>query len=160
MVLLLKTYAVTVAGDYEVVTDQAGCVRRDKVNVGGATVTANFLAQSSAGGVTIQNTSTGGISTYAWSVIKVPCDVTTSAEMTPSFTGLTAGVYDIALTVSNAGFSGCTGTSAVTKKVSVGNGVGIAMDDFNDAFNQGVNAYTYPEGAFEAFPVTYCSKTS
>ncbi len=153
-----QTYSVTSAGDYEVVTNQAGCVRRDKVNVGGATVTANFLAQSSAGGVTIQNTSTGGISDYAWSVDQGTTNVTTSTDKTPSFTGLTAGVYDITLTVSNTGFSGCTGTSAVTKKVSVGNGVGIAMDDFNDAYNQGVNAYTYPEGRFEAFPVTYCSR--
>ena len=154
-----QTLAVTTSGFYEVIaTDAQGCTRRDAVNVFDGPLSADFVAVPSAGGFTINNTSTGGVSNYTWTVKKGTTNSATSTDASPVFTGLTAGIYDVTLVINNSGF-GCTGTSTKTKKVTVGQGAGIAMDDFNGLYEKGVNLYTYGPGAnFDPFPVTFCSK--
>lgn len=148
------------AGIYEIVTTQAdGCTRRDAVEVFEGTISADFVGVASAGGISIENTSIGGISTYSWTVSQGGSTVATSSDVSPVFTGLTEGIYDVKLDVDNAGF-GCGGSDSKTKQVAVGLGAGVAMDDFNDLFNNGVNLYTYGPAAsnFDAFPTTYCSR--
>ena len=149
-----QTYSATQIGDYEVITNQDGCVRRDIVNVGAAALNADFVGISGPGSIIIENTSTGGVSSYSW---EVDGEVV-STEESPVLDIPVAGFYDVKLTITNTGF-GCSETDEVTKTIGVGDGEGVAMDDFNGLYDKGVNLYTYgPATAFDEFPVTYCSK--
>lgn len=131
------TLSVTTPGDYEVVaTDPSGCVRRDKVNVGSATMTPDFIAKAGPGSIILENTSVGGISNYTWTLDGAD----PSTEYDHTYSNLASGTYEVTLTVDNSGF-GCSGTAFKTKTVIVGEGEGLAVNDFAKANDQAIYAY-------------------
>lgn len=134
-----KTLAVTTAGSYEVVaTDPSGCVRRDKVEVAEATLSADFIAKAGPGSVLLENTSIGGISNYTWTINGADPLTTEDAV----YSNLSDGSYTVTLTVDNSGY-GCTGTSVKTKTVVVGAGVGVAVDDFIEGNNRKIYGFGF-----------------
>lgn len=161
------TLAVTEAGAYEVNTTVMvggkSCVRRDNVNVYAAAIAADFLAKPVAGGISLTSLSTGGISTYKWTIsgVKLTTPITLTGAETIA-TGLTDGTYTVKLDIDNKGFTGCTATDTKTKTVIVGAGPGFAYDDFNGIHDKGVDLYHYGDDKattpeFAPFIKTYCS---
>jgi len=147
-----KTLSVSAPGLYEVVaTDPSGCVRRDNINVFEAALKADFTYKAIGTNLVLTSTSSGGISNYSWAFNGTP--ITTNASEV-SHSVLQAGSYPVKLTITNAGF-GCTQTATITKNVVIGNGVGVAFDDFNnsDYVQPWANA---PE--FKTSPKVYCSR--
>ncbi|MFM7022724.1 MAG: glycosyl hydrolase family 8 [Flavobacteriales bacterium] len=148
------TYNATTEGTYEVVVNQSGCTRRSSVEVASATIAADFAYSVQASNVTFTNTSTGA-SDYTWSY-KQGAGASTQFATTrdASNTFLSAGSYDVTLTVTNASF-GCVGTSTITKKIVVGGGIGWVADDFND--HQNGDVWVANTTNYGALPMTYCS---
>lgn len=156
------TYTATTAGVYEVVTDQAGCVRRDNVTVFGSTIEAGFVAVAGPGNLTVTSSTIGGIkgtgnSGYTYTV--TPPTGAPLTKTTPDFelNSIENGQYTIKLDVTNVGY-GCAGTSTLTKLVTVGDGVGVAIDDFDKGNQEGNYPYI---SATKIKPIvkTWCSKT-
>ncbi|MCX6182657.1 MAG: glycosyl hydrolase family 8 [Bacteroidetes bacterium] len=149
-----STYDAKTEGTYEVVVKQGACVRRSSVEVASATIAADFSYSVQATNVAFTNTSSGA-SNYAWSYklgAGASTPFATTRDANNSF--LTAGSYDITLTVTNAAF-GCAGTSTMTKKVVVGGGAGWVADDFND--HQNGDAWVGSTPYINELPMTYCS---
>jgi len=148
-----KTLAVTQPGTYEVIaTDPSGCVRRDNVQVAEATVKADFIAKPGPGSILLENTSLGGISGYTWTIDGA--DPKTDKDVV--YDNLANGSYVIKLVVDNAAY-GCSGTSSIEKTVVVGDGVGIAADDFEAANQEKVYAIAF--GGVAEPPRKKCSAT-
>lgn len=144
-----RTRTVSNVGVYNVVTTEGNCTRTDNIEITAANIEANFSAQSGGGAINIQNTSTGGISSYSWSLKNSSgVEIETSSEEVPSFSSLASGVYEVELQVSNT----CNDSDSKSLSVAIGTGLGLALDDFNNAFNDGLNVYHYGAG-FEPLPV-------
>jgi len=158
-----RTLAVTQPGNYEVIaTDPSGCVRRDKVEILPAEVKADFVAQKGPGNITLINTSTGGISDYSWVINGgIHTSHQFGTDRDALIDQLAAGPYEITLTVNNSGF-GCSQTSNVTKTVIIGDGVGVAMDDFNYLYEKGIVVWDLAGAAdapfFDPIPKKECSR--
>ena len=120
-----KTYQVSTAGSYEVVTvDGSGCTRRDKIEVYPDLLEADFSYTVGPGTVILQNTTQGGVTSSSWSDGTV---FETEYDANYSYSG--DGTADITLTVNNSGF-GCSDVSTKTKTIVLG-GNGWTVDDFN-----------------------------
>lgn len=157
------TYTATAAGLYEVIVNQDGCVRRASAEVLPATVAAGFTFNVQAGSVVFTNTSTGA-SGFTWSY-KVAGGTTSTPFTTPTEANPTqafpAGSYDVTLTANNTSF-GCTGTNAITKRITAGSGAGWVADDFNDhrysePWLASDDGGATPVAAFKKLPTTWCS---
>jgi len=134
-----RTLAVTQPGTYEVIaTDPSGCVRRDNVQVVEATVKADFIAKPGPGSILLENTSLGGISGYTWTINGA--DPKTDKDVV--YDNLANGSYVIKLVVNNAAY-GCSGTSSIEKTVVVGDGVGVAVDDFEEANSRAIYGFGF-----------------
>jgi endo-1,4-beta-D-glucanase Y/PKD repeat protein len=137
-----QTLAVTEAGSYEVVATEIkggkSCVRRDKIEVGAATMKADFIAKAAAGSIILENTSIGGISNYTWTLDGGDPQTTENA----TYTSVPDGSHTIVLTVDNSGY-GCTQTNVATKTVVVGAGVGVAVDDFTEANDRKIYGFGF-----------------
>ena len=137
------SYSVTSAGVYEVLATEngTGCVRRDKVTVDAAAIIPDFIAKSGPGNVTLTDNTSGGVSNYSYTVTGgTYTGEEVSTDATYILDNLAQGAYDITLTVNNSGF-GCTDEESITKKVVVGDGVGLAVDDFAKANEVAIYAY-------------------
>lgn len=147
-----STLSVTEPGDYEVIaTDSEGCVRRDKVNVASADVEASFIAKPGPGSIILENTSSGGVSNYTWTLD----DADEKTDEDVIYDNLGTGSYEVKLTVDNSGF-GCSDTDVATKIVSVGDGVGLAVSDFAVANEEKIYAYNLGT-TVEPVQKDYCS---
>ncbi len=151
-----ETYTATLAGEYEVVTNQDGCVRRDKIQVYPDLLVADFSFTVGPGVIFLENTSQGGVSSSDWSD---GTSFSTDFDAEYEYTG--DGTADITLTVSNNGF-GCADVETKTKTIVLG-GNGWSADDFNVPTNVttwiGGDAPN-PDGSsegFEALPKVKCS---
>lgn len=129
-------------GVYEVLaTDGDGCVRRDKVNVDAATIEPDFIATAGPGNVTVTDNSSGGVSGYSYTVTGGTYageEVSTEADFV--LDNLPQGSYEICLTAVNDGF-GCSDQEQVCKTTVIGDGTGLAIDDFAKANEDAVYAY-------------------
>lgn len=134
-----KTLSVTQPGSYEVIaTDPSGCVRRDNITVVEGTVKADFVAKPGPGSILLENTSTGGISGYTWTLDGA--DAKTDKDVV--YDNLTNGSYVVKLVVDNAAY-GCAGSSIMEKTVVVGDGVGVAVDDFEEGNDRGIYGFGF-----------------
>ncbi len=134
-----STLSVTQAGDYEVIaTDGDGCVRRDKINVASADLEASFIAKPGPGSIILENTSSGGISDYTWTLDGAD----EKTEVDVIYDNLTSGSYEVKLVVDNSGY-GCASTDELTKIIVVGEGEGIAADDFEEANDRKIYGFGF-----------------
>ena len=153
-----KTYNATLAGEYEVITNQDGCVRRDKIQVYPDLLVADFSFTVGPGVVFLENTTQGGVSSSTWN--DGSDDFSTDLDADYEYTG--EGAVDITLTVTNSGFVGCSDTETETKTIILG-GNGWSADDFNVTANVTTwigGDVKNPDGSSEGFtalPKVRCS---
>lgn len=145
-----KTYAVTQAGSYEVVTvDGSGCTRRDKIEVYPDVLEADFAYTVGPGQVLLENTTQGGVTSNSWDD---GAQFSTDFDATYSYSG--DGTADITLTVSNSAFAGCNDQSSKTKTIVLG-GNGWTADDFNVSTN--VTPWIANTTSYGALPQIKCA---
>lgn len=154
------TLSPSTSGVYELLaTYNDGCTARDKIIVSDDVLEADFIAVSGPGNLTVTNNTLGGVTSFEYVLTDVDGDpVSGQANITTAegtWAGLASGSYTVTLTVSNAGF-GCSDTDVISKVVTVGDGEGVAIDDFAEANERMLFAWT---GGANITPIekTFCS---